>query len=126
LTENVFKDITFEAIEIREAYNLLHIHKNAFNDMINEIESLAVVSTPLKNSLAFYDIFTAISLTKILKTLKIFNTSITEIPDIAFQPGFTKAPLENFFGKNPKGKFTPPPPRIFKIFRVSFPSISFT
>ncbi len=86
LTENLFKDITFEAIEIREAYNLSHIHKNAFNAMINGIESLAVVSTPLKNSLPFYNIFTSISLMKNLKTFIIFNTSITEIPNNAFQP----------------------------------------
>jgi len=85
LPENVFENITFNQIEIKNAYNLSCIHTHAFTAMNNNLYYFGISNTPLNNLLPDYDLFTAISSMSHLNSLEIKNTSITEIPDNAFK-----------------------------------------
>ncbi len=79
-------NITFGQIAISDAYSLSRIHMHTFTATNNYLSYFGINNTPLKNSLPYYDLFTAISLMPHLTGLSIINTSITEIPDNAFRP----------------------------------------
>jgi hypothetical protein len=84
IPENVFGNITFQSIEIKNAYNLSLIHKNAFNNSNDNLLGFSISSTPLRTLKPLYDIWTAMSPIKNLRTLYIENTLIKEIADNAF------------------------------------------
>jgi hypothetical protein len=69
IPENVFGNITFQSIEIKNAYNLSLIHKNAFNNSNDNLLGFSISSTPLRTSKPLYDIWTAMSPMKNLRTL---------------------------------------------------------
>lgn len=80
IQENVFGNLTFTVIYIN-AYNLTHIHKNAFNNISNIREFR--FGEMEENSLN--EFLSLIKHMKNLKALIIENTSINEIPDNAFK-----------------------------------------
>ncbi len=86
LPENTFEDITFDKIEIRDAFNLSLIHTNAFTGTEKNLKELLISNTSLKNSPPIHDIFRAISSMVNIERFYIFNSLIEEIPDNAFIP----------------------------------------
>jgi hypothetical protein len=86
LPENVFENITFNQIEVMDAYNLSRIHTHSFTATNNYSFTFRIHNTPIVNSVPNYDLFTAISLMPNLTDLEIINISITEILDNAFRP----------------------------------------
>jgi hypothetical protein len=86
LPENTFEDITFDSIQIVNAYNLSLIHTFAFSATNLALKNFYVANTLLKNSPPNYDIFTAMSLMFGIEGITIVNSKIQNIPDNAFRP----------------------------------------
>lgn len=86
LPENTFEDITFDSIQIVNAYNLSLIHTFAFSATNLALKNFYVANTLLKNSPPNYDIFTAMSLMFGIEGITIVYSKIQNIPDNAFRP----------------------------------------
>jgi hypothetical protein len=86
LPENVFEDIIFETITIRDTKKLTKIHTKAFAKTESYIKDFYVYNTSLKSSAPDHDLFTALSSMANLETIFITSSMIEEIPDNAFRP----------------------------------------
>ncbi len=86
LPENIFEDIIFETISIRDSKKFAKIHTKAFAKFESHIKDIYVYNTSLKSSPPDYDLFTALSSMANLETIFITNSMIEEIPDNAFRP----------------------------------------
>jgi hypothetical protein len=86
LPEDTFEDITFDSIQIEEAFNLSLINTFAFNATNQRLKEFYIHNSLLRNFPPNYDIFTALSLMVGIETIRITNSQIEEIPENAFRP----------------------------------------
>ncbi|CAG2101953.1 unnamed protein product [Medioppia subpectinata] len=81
----VFGDLHFNVITVENAVNLQRIHSQAFRGTEGTVETFSVINSPVAGSVAnTADLFAAINSLKVLQYVNIYNTSLRNIPENAF------------------------------------------